>query len=78
MIDDKINTAEVVRRLDNVVHVQRLVLRAHGIGLEDIAGLVVGQSAALHVVGVIGQLDLGLMIDAPGVLCRLFLPQYIQ
>ena len=72
-VDDQIDAAEVIGRLHHVVHPDGGV-HADGIRLEDQPGLVVGQAAALHMIGVVGQVDLDLMINAAMELRRLLFP----
>ena len=50
LVYDHVDAAEVVRGFEDVVHTQRLAFDTHRVGLEDVAGLVVGQPAALDVV----------------------------
>lgn len=64
--------------LHNVIYVDGLVGKAKGVGLKNKSGLVVGQPAALDVVGVVGQLDLYPMIDPAGAFGGFFLLQDIQ
>ena len=64
MVDDVVDAAEVVHRLNNIIHIHRLVSNADSVRLEDIACLVVCQTAAFDVIGVIGQVNLRAMIDA--------------
>ena len=64
VLDDEVNTAEVVGRFDDVVHIDGFVFQhADHVGFEDVSGLVGGQAAALHVVGIVGQLHLYLVVD---------------
>lgn len=63
VVYDPVDAAEVVRGFDDVVHVDRVFADADGVGLEDETRLVVRESAAFHVVGVVGQVDLHAMID---------------
>ena len=76
-VDDQVDAAEVVGGLHHVVHPHRL-LGPDGVGLKNQPGLVVGQAAALHVVGVVGQVNLDLVINAAVELCRLLFPQNRQ
>ena len=62
--DDKVNALEVIGRFDYIIYIDNTVLHANGIGLVDIPCLVVGQAAALNMVGVIGQVDLDFVVDA--------------
>ena len=64
MVDDIINATEVVDGLHNIVDARIFRGDAQGVGLENVACLVMGQSATLDVIGVIGQIDLGTMVDA--------------
>lgn len=64
MLDDAVDAPEVVGGLDNVVHVHCLVGDADGIGLKDVTRLVVGQPAALDMVGVVGKVNLDTVINA--------------
>jgi hypothetical protein len=54
----------MIDSLYDVIHVDGTVRDADGVGLKDVARLVVRQSAALDVVRVIGQVYLRPMIDA--------------
>ena len=65
VLDDEVNTAEVVGRFDDVVHIDGFVFQhADRVGFEDVSGLVGGQAAALDVVGVVGQLHLYLVVTS--------------
>ena len=77
-IDHQIDAAKVIGRLDDIVHIHRRIGNADGVRLKNIPGLIVGQAAALHMIGVVGQIDLHHMIDAAGQLRRLLLPQDAQ
>lgn len=77
-VDNRVDAAEVVRGFENVIHAQRLAFDAHRLGLEDVAGLVVGQPAALDVVRVVGKVDLRAVIDAAFETHRFLLTQYLQ
>lgn len=74
-VDNEVDATEVVRRFDNVVYTDAFVLDANSVGLEDIACLVVRQSAALDMVGVLGQIDLSLVVNAAFELHGLLLAQ---
>lgn len=64
VLDDEVNTAEVVGRFDDVVHVDSFVFQnADRVGFKDVSRLVCGQPAALDVVGIVGQLHLYLVVD---------------
>ena len=79
VLDDEVNTAEVVGRFDDVVHVDGFVFQhADRVGFEDVAGLVGGQAAALHVVGVVGQLHLYLVVDTAFAAGLHFVREYLR
>ena len=63
-VNDEVYAAEVVGGLNDVVHSDAFSFDADGVGLEDVARLVVSQAAAFDVVGVICKVNLGAMIDA--------------
>ena len=75
MIDDQINATEVIRGFNHIVHIQHLVFYTDGVGFKNITCLVVRQAAALDVVRVVGQVDLGFVIDASGILRSFFFLQ---
>ena len=62
--DDHINALEVIGCFDHIIYIDNTVLHANGVGFVDIPCLVVGQTAALNVIGVIGKVDLDFVIDA--------------
>lgn len=59
-----VDGAEMIGGLDNVVYVDGLGSYPDGIGLKYIACLVVGQTATLYMIGVVGEVDLDTVIDA--------------
>ena len=64
LVDNQINTAEMVHRLYDIIHVHRLISsHTNGIRLEDVTCLVVRQAATLDMVRVIGQVYLRFVID---------------
>ena len=65
MIDDIVDTAEVVNCFNDIIHVNSTIRHTNGVCFKDIARLVVSQTTALYVIGVIGQVYLSAMIDAP-------------
>lgn len=77
-VDNRVDAAEVVRGFEDIVHAQRFALDAHRVGLEDVAGLVVGQPAALDVVRVVGEVDLRAVVDAALETHLLLLTQHLQ
>lgn len=62
--DDKVNALKVIGCFDHIIHIDNTVLHADGIGFVNIPRLVMGQAAALDVVGVIGEVDLNFVVDA--------------
>ena len=63
LLNTQVYAAEVICRLQNIIHIDRFGFHADGVGLVDVPGLIVGQAAALDVVGVVGELDLHLVVD---------------
>ena len=78
LVNDHINAPEVVGGLDDIINIYTFIHNAKGVRLEDKTGLVMGQPAAFYVVGVVGQLNLHLVVDATGLLTALFFSQNIQ
>ena len=64
LFNDTVETAEVVSRLNDIIHINSFVSNADGVCLEDIPCLIVGQAATLNVVGVIGEINLDTVINA--------------
>ena len=64
MVNDVVDAAEVVGGLHNIVHVDAVFRDADRIGLKDVPGLLMGEPAALDVIGVIGQVNLRAVVDA--------------
>ena len=64
VVDYHIDTFEVVSRFYYIIYIERSVFHADGVGFKNVASLIVGQSAPLNVIGVIGQFDLHLVINA--------------
>ena len=48
----------------NIINLDSLIRDSYRVCFEDISGLIVCQSAALDVVGIVCQIDLSAMIDA--------------
>ena len=63
-IDDIVDGTEMVCCFDDIVDIHGLVGNAEGVGLEYIACLVMCQTAALYVVGIVGEVYLYTMIYA--------------
>lgn len=78
VLDDEVNTAEVVGCFDDVVHIDGFVFQhADRVGFEDVSGLVGGQAAALDVVGIVGQLHLYLVVDTALAAALHFVCEYL-
>ena len=71
--DNLVNTVEVIGGFDDIVHPHAFLGNADGVCFKNKARLLVGQSAALHVIGIIGQFYLHLMINSAVGLTALFL-----
>ena len=76
-VDDSVDAPEVAGGLQDVVHAHR-VCDADRVGLEDEPGLLVREPAPLDAVGVIGKLDLDVMVDPPGRAGGLLLAQNVE
>ena len=68
----------MVACLYDVVYVDALGGDAYGVGLEDLARLVMCKSAPLYVVRVVGKVYLCAMIDAPCQTHLFLLAQYLE
>ena len=53
-VNNHINAFEVIGRLYHIIYFHSLIRYADGIRLKDISCLVMGESAAFNVVGIIG------------------------
>jgi len=62
VVNDVVNTAEVVGGLHNVVHIDAVFRYANRVGFENVSGLLMGEPAALDVVGVLGQVNLSAVV----------------
>ena len=76
--DNHINAFEVIGRFDHIIHIDNAILHTDGVGFIDIARLVMRQPTAFDMIGVIGQLDLHLVIDAAGGFACLFTTQMVE
>ena len=61
---NEVDTTEMVRRFDDVVNINSRICDSYRVGFKDEPGLLVGQAAAFDMIGVIGQVNLGTMIDS--------------
>ena len=50
MVNDNINTAEMICRFNYVIHIEYLIFHANGVGFKNVSGLIVGQTAAFYMV----------------------------
>ena len=64
MVNDKIDTTEVVDRLKNIIHIHCLVSDTDGVCLKDITRLIMSQLTTFNMIGIVGQVNLSTMIDA--------------
>ena len=71
VVDDHINALKVVGSLDHIINLDHPVGHTDGVRLEDVARLIVGEATAFNMIGVVGQVDLDLMINAAVQLRRL-------
>ena len=78
VINDQVDAAEMVGGLHHIIYIDTLALKAKGVRLEDITGLVVGEAAALDMVRVVGHIDLYLVIDPAAQLHFLLCAQPLQ
>ena len=78
MINNHVNAPEVICRFDHIIHIQHFFFYANSIGFKDISSLIVCQAASLHMVRVIGQINLCLVINPTGIFTCLLLFQNIQ
>ena len=65
-VDHHVDTLEMIGGLHYIINLQCSVCNADGIRFENISRLLMGETASLHVVGVIGQVDLNFVINAAG------------
>ena len=78
MVDDEVDAAEVVGGFYDVVHIYRLVRDADGVGFEDVACLLMGQAAPFDVVGVVGEVNLGAVVNAATDIGLLLIAETLQ
>lgn len=64
VVNNIVNAAEVVYRLDNIVDSGILGGDTESVGLKNVACLLFGQAATFNVVGVIGEVNLRTVVDA--------------
>ena len=78
LIDDTIDAAKVIRGFHDIVHVDGATVGPNCVRFKDIARLILREPASLDAVGVVGQLNLNLMVDASGEIRFLLRPEPIQ
>ena len=44
---------EVICCFNHIIHIQHFVFYAYGVGFKDVSGLIMGQTAALNMIGVV-------------------------
>ena len=77
--DNLVDTTKVIGGFDDIVHPHAFLGDADGVCFKNKAGLVVGQAAALHMIGIVGQLHLHFMIDpAVGLTAHFFFQNFRQ
>ena len=78
VINDIVNAAKMIDRLQNVVDARVLGCRPQRIRLENEPRLFLGQPAPFDMVRIVGQVNLRAMINAPLEAPLLFLTQTLQ
>ena len=78
MVDDIVDTSEVIDSFQDVVNTDSHFSNANGVRLKDIARLVMSQPTTLNVIRIIGQIYLNTVINASFESGFLLLPQHIQ
>ena len=53
IINNHINTAEVICCFNHIVHIQHIFFYTYGIGFKDVSGLVMCQAATFDMIGVV-------------------------
>ena len=61
--EDQIDALEMIGGFHHIIDVDDTMFHADGIGFVDIPRLVVGQTASLNVVGIVGEIDLNFVVD---------------
>lgn len=74
-VNDQVYAAEMVRSLDNVVNIDAAIRDTYGVGFENVPGLLMGEPAALYMVGAVGEINLGTVVDASADFPFLFFPE---
>ena len=63
MVYDIINTTEMIDRLHYIIHIDNRICNADSVRLEDISCLLVCQSTAFYMVGIVGKVNLSPVVD---------------
>ena len=50
VLNNHVDTTEMVRRFNHIIHIEDFIFYTNGICFKNISGLIVGQTAAFHVV----------------------------
>lgn len=77
-VDDKVDASEVIGGFYDIIHIDALVRDADGVCLEDVPRLLMGKPAAFDVIGVVGKVDLGAVINASAHLALFLLPEPLK
>ena len=64
MVNDVVDASEVVGGFYDVIHVHAFIGNAYSVGFKNVSCLLVRELAALYMVGVVCEVDLGAVIDA--------------
>ena len=78
VVDNEVDAMEMVDSFHDVIHVHYCVSDADSVRFEDIACLVVRQTATFDVIGVVGQVNLCSVVNASSELGGFLLPQRRQ
>ncbi len=77
-VDDKIDAAEVICGLHDIIHVDALVRDADGVRFEDVPGLLMGEAASFDMVGIVGKVNLSAMIYSSSDVALFLFPEPLQ
>ncbi|CRH70716.1 Uncharacterised protein [Chlamydia trachomatis] len=77
-VNHHINTLKMVDRFHHIVNVNCTIRYADGVRFKNVTRLVVSKTAALNVVGVIGQFNLNFMVYTTGQFCCFLSFQHVK
>ena len=77
-INYHVNALKMVDSFHHVVNVNRTIRYANGIRFKNVARLVGGKTAALDVIGIIGQLNLNFVVNTTRQLCCFLSFQHVK